>query len=85
MESTVQKPQEHLDRILNDFGKLQVNDRRQAYLKGHIRMKTRGKMSKEINRSEEKCCSAITSDITLLSLTPGYEMVLIGPICQVES
>lgn len=36
-ESTVQKPQKRLDRILNDFGKLQVNDRAQTFLKGHQR------------------------------------------------
>lgn len=73
MESTVQKPQEHLDRILKDFGKLQVNDRGQAFLKGYIRMKRRSKMSKEIIWMEEKCFIAIASDIILLSFTPGHK------------
>lgn len=78
-QSTVQKPQEHLDRILNDFGKLQVNDRGQDFLKGHIRMKRRRKMSKEISRREEKCCSIITSDNTCIP-TPGHETVLTGKV-----
>lgn len=47
-------------------------------------MKRKSKMSKEINRSKEKCCSTIPSDTTLLTVTPGHETVLPGLISQVE-